>query len=81
MTFVKAIFPSNYTSVSFDSTGGQSASITLSSSLPALCDCGTYSTDMPVWGPMFRIVENYNEADVTHRSENLCKFIESIQEK
>ena len=39
------------------------------------------STDMPVWGPIFRIVENYNEAAVKQRIENLCKFIESMQEK
>jgi mono/diheme cytochrome c family protein len=39
------------------------------------------STDMPVWGPIFRIVDNYNEAAVKQRIENLCKFIESIQEK
>ncbi len=39
------------------------------------------STDMPVWGPIFRIVENYNEAAVRMRIENLCNFIESLQQK
>jgi len=39
------------------------------------------STDMPVWGPIFRIVENYNEAAVRMRIENLCNYIESLQEK
>jgi mono/diheme cytochrome c family protein len=39
------------------------------------------SSDMPVWGPIFRIVENYNEAAVRMRIENLCNYIESLQEK
>jgi|CZKC01.1.fsa_nt_gi mono/diheme cytochrome c family protein len=39
------------------------------------------SMEMPVWGPVFKIVENYNEAAVTMRIKNLCDFIESIQEK
>jgi hypothetical protein len=36
---------------------------------------------MPVWGPIFRYLENYNEAAVRQRIKNLCDFLESIQEK
>lgn len=39
------------------------------------------SSDMPVWGPIFRIVENYNEAAVRMRIRNLTDYLESIQEK
>lgn len=37
------------------------------------------STEMPVWGPLFRYIENYNEAAVRQRIKNLCDFLESIQ--
>jgi mono/diheme cytochrome c family protein len=39
------------------------------------------SSDMPVWGPIFKIAENYDEAAVTIRIKKLCDFIESIQNK
>lgn len=39
------------------------------------------ASEMPVWGPIFRYVENYNEAAVRRRIKNLCDFLESIQEK
>jgi mono/diheme cytochrome c family protein len=39
------------------------------------------SSEMPVWGPIFQYVENYNEAAVRRRIKNLCDFLESIQEK
>jgi mono/diheme cytochrome c family protein len=39
------------------------------------------SSEMPVWGPIFRYLENYNEAAVRQRIKNLCDFLESIQEK
>ena len=38
------------------------------------------ASEMPVWGPIFRYVENYNEAAVRQRIKNLSQFIESIQE-
>jgi mono/diheme cytochrome c family protein len=46
---------------------------------PGIPAHGSY--DMPVWGPIFRIVENYNEAAVRMRIENLCNYIESLQQK
>lgn len=39
------------------------------------------SAEMPVWGPIFRYIENYNEAAVRQRIKNLCDYIESIQGK
>ncbi len=42
---------------------------------------GHGSSDMPVWGPVFRIIENYNETAVNLRIKNLCDYIESIQGK
>jgi mono/diheme cytochrome c family protein len=38
-------------------------------------------SEMPIWGPIFRYVENYNEAAVRQRIKNLSQFIESIQER
>lgn len=39
------------------------------------------SSEMPVWGPIFQNLENYNEAAVRQRIKNLCEYLESIQEK
>jgi mono/diheme cytochrome c family protein len=39
------------------------------------------SSEMPVWGPIFQYLDNYNEAAVRQRIKNLCDFLESIQEK
>jgi mono/diheme cytochrome c family protein len=39
------------------------------------------SSEMPVWGPIFQYLENYNEAAVRERIKNLCDYLESIQEK
>ena len=39
------------------------------------------SSEMPVWGPLFQYLENYNEAAVRQRIKNLCGYLESIQEK
>jgi hypothetical protein len=39
------------------------------------------SFDMPVWGPIFQQLDNYNEAAMRQRIERLCAFLESIQEK
>jgi mono/diheme cytochrome c family protein len=39
------------------------------------------SAEMPVWGPIFQYLENYNEAAVRQRIRNLCEYIESIQQK
>ena len=39
------------------------------------------SQEMPVWGPIFQYLENYNEAAVRQRIKNLCDYIESLQQK
>jgi mono/diheme cytochrome c family protein len=39
------------------------------------------SSEMPVWGPLFQYLENYNEAAVQQRIKNLCDYLESIQER
>jgi mono/diheme cytochrome c family protein len=39
------------------------------------------SAEMPVWGPIFQYLENYNEAAVRQRIRNLCDYIESLQQK
>jgi mono/diheme cytochrome c family protein len=39
------------------------------------------SPEMPVWGPIFQYLENYNEAAVRQRIRNLCDYLVSIQEK
>jgi mono/diheme cytochrome c family protein len=39
------------------------------------------SSEMPVWGPIFQGLDNYNEAAVRQRIKNLCEFLESIQER
>lgn len=39
------------------------------------------SPEMPVWGPIFQYLENYNEAAVRQRIRNLCDYLESIQVK
>jgi hypothetical protein len=37
------------------------------------------TSDMPVWGPIFQQLDNYNEAAVRQRIKNLCDFLDSIQ--
>ena len=37
------------------------------------------SSEMPVWGPVFQYLDDYNEAAVRQRIKNLCDFLESIQ--
>ena len=39
------------------------------------------STDMPVWGPIFQYLDNYDESAVRQRIKNLCDYLESVQEK
>lgn len=39
------------------------------------------SSEMPVWGPVFQYLENYNESAVRQRIRNLCEYIESMQQK
>lgn len=38
------------------------------------------SSDMPIWGPIFGSMENYNEASVKERIRKLCDYLASIQE-
>ena len=39
------------------------------------------SSDMPIWGPIFGSMENYNEAAVRKRIKDLCDYLASVQEK
>jgi len=39
------------------------------------------SSDMPVWGPIFGVLDNYNEVSVQERIKKLCEYLASIQEK
>ena len=39
------------------------------------------SSDMPIWGPIFGSMENYNELSVQQRIKKLCDYLASIQEK
>jgi len=39
------------------------------------------SKEMPVWGPIFQYLDNYDEAAVNQRIKNLCDYLESLQEK
>jgi mono/diheme cytochrome c family protein len=39
------------------------------------------SSDMPIWGPIFGSMENYNEAAVRERIRKLCEYLAGIQEK
>ncbi len=38
------------------------------------------SSDMPVWGPIFNMVD-YNEVAIRKRIKNLCDYLASLQEK
>jgi mono/diheme cytochrome c family protein len=39
------------------------------------------SSDMPTWGPIFRYMDNYNNAAVEKRIKNLCDYLNSLQQK
>lgn len=39
------------------------------------------SPEMPLWGPIFQYVDNYDENAVRQRIKNLCDYLESLQEK
>jgi mono/diheme cytochrome c family protein len=39
------------------------------------------SSEMPVWGPIFQYIDNYDENAVRQRIKNLCDYLESMQEK
>ena len=39
------------------------------------------SQEMPVWGPIFQYLENYNEAAVRQRIRNLGEYLESLQQR
>jgi len=39
------------------------------------------SSEMPVWGPIFGVLDNYNEVSVQERIKKLCEYLASIQEK
>ena len=37
--------------------------------------------DMPIWGPVFSMLENGDELGVRRRIKNLCDYLASIQDK
>ena len=37
------------------------------------------SSDMPVWGPVFGYMDNYDEATIRRRIKNLCDYLASLQ--
>ena len=39
------------------------------------------SSDMPIWGPIFGSLENYDEAAVRKRIKDLSDYLASLQEK
>ncbi len=39
------------------------------------------SSDMPIWGPVFSMLENGDELGVRRRIKNLCDYLASIQDK
>lgn len=39
------------------------------------------STDMPIWGPIFGVRDNGNEAAVKQRIKSLCDYLATLQEK
>jgi mono/diheme cytochrome c family protein len=39
------------------------------------------SSDMPIWGPIFGSLDNYNQPAVQKRIKDLCEYLASIQEK
>ena len=39
------------------------------------------SSDMPVWGPVFLVRDQFNEAAVRRRIKNLCAYLATLQEK
>ncbi|HUC54183.1 MAG TPA: cytochrome c [Candidatus Cybelea sp.] len=39
------------------------------------------SSEMPVWGPIFQYVDNYEENATRQRIKNLCDYLQSLQGK
>jgi mono/diheme cytochrome c family protein len=39
------------------------------------------SSDMPIWGPIFGSLDNYNEPAVRKRIKDLCDYLASLQDK
>jgi len=39
------------------------------------------SVDMPIWGPIFGVRDNGNEAAVRQRIKSLCDYLATLQEK
>ena len=39
------------------------------------------ASDMPVWGPIFGVLENGNELAVRRRIKELCDYLATIQDK
>jgi hypothetical protein len=39
------------------------------------------SSDMPIWGPIFGSIDNYEEVAVRKRIKNLSDYLASLQQK
>jgi mono/diheme cytochrome c family protein len=39
------------------------------------------SADMPIWGPVFGSLDNYDDAAVRKRIKDLCDYLETLQQK
>ena len=39
------------------------------------------SSEMPIWGPIFGSMENYDEVAVQKRIKDLCDYLASLQQK
>jgi mono/diheme cytochrome c family protein len=39
------------------------------------------SSDMPIWGPIFGSIDNYDEVAVRKRIKDLSEFLASLQQK
>jgi mono/diheme cytochrome c family protein len=62
--------------------GGESPFFRVKSALQFGSSIGAHGTsDMPVWGPLFRAVSGGDAAQVQLRMNNLAKYVESLQEK
>lgn len=64
------------------SAGGESPYFRVKSVLQFGTAVGAHgTTDMPVWGPLFRTVEKGDASIVQLRLNNLAAYVESLQEK
>ena len=62
--------------------GGKFPAMKVTSTLRGTADLPAHgSKEMPVWGPLFRIVSGGHEGEVQQRVANLAHYVESLQAK